>query len=698
MKSPILTLLLLLYTTAIQAQKYPSKLDSLKKVLAHLPAEGQSFAGDTLRMRVLCEMGAIIIQMQKFKLLFYAAFMILVFCPLLIAQNPYSNNFIDSSKISLMRCIKHRDSECYIKNCINISDAFLYLGKNDSSLNYLKKVQVNELISNDIKFAYYYQFGRVHNTQSLYFSALQYAYKSLFYAEKLTGSLYKAKSYTLLANIHGLLNNNKEALFWHTKALSIYNSKNLVEKYYLTINNMGNCYKRLNNFSKAIEFYQKALNYRVKTDNKFWQGVLYGNLGDTYLKKQDYKNALLFTKNALNINIIQKDTMSILIDEAQIAEALYGSGNFKDALIHAKKAEMISRGIDMVVEKIRLFNLLSEIYDAKGQYDKSLEYLKKENILKQKKYEDELEKKIAAQKLDYNLLNEKQKNENQKQIITLQSKNNNNLKIASIILLLLLLAILYFYQNQKKQNKIIKIQTEQIKEINLALEQKVVERTSELMIVNQQLLTKNEEVENALYLGKKQERDHIAGQLHDNLGGYLSAIRYSMMALDSNNLDDKEKQIFDNIKKMINNAHDEVRHLSHNIMPKDLEEQGIIFCLKKLAKQLNETGKIIFSYTGPKILKIDLKTEYELYSICLELTNNILKHSKATEGGYLIEVLDNKRYIYIYDNGIGLSSETSGFGIENLQKRLRRINAELSLITEIPNMEKKYSTVFNIII
>ena len=56
MKLILATTLLLFFTSIIHAQK-SSKLDSLKQVLAHLPAEGKSFAGDTLRVRVLCEMG-----------------------------------------------------------------------------------------------------------------------------------------------------------------------------------------------------------------------------------------------------------------------------------------------------------------------------------------------------------------------------------------------------------------------------------------------------------------------------------------------------------------------------------------------------------------------------------------------------------------------------------------------------------------
>ena len=634
--------------------------------------------------------------MKKLQLLCFTILLIFGFFSFSKAQNPYSKNFIDSSKICLKECIKQKNTDCYIKNYINISDAFLYLGKNDSSLRYLNKIRVNELLSVNANFDYYFQLGRVYSSQGLYFSALQYAYKSLFFAEKLSDNFYIAKSYTLLANINGLLNNNQEALSWHSKALPIYKSKNLFEKYYLTINNMGNCYKRLEKFSKAIELYRKALSYRLKTDNKFWQGALYSNIGDIYLKKKQYDKAIYFSNESLKISISRKDTLSIFTGKLQISDAFLQNGDISNSLKFAKDSEKISKRLDMDNEKLVLFILFSKIYEKQQKQSISLNYLKKYNDLKDKKYEDELEKKIASQKVDYELLNEKQNSENQKTTIELQTKNNNFLKGTAILLLILLILIFYFYQNQKKQNRIIYTQSDQIKENNLQLEQKVVQRTSELMVANQNLLSKNEEIENALYLGKKQERHQIAEQLHDNLGGYLSAIRYNLMALDPKKLENTEKKIFDNIKKMINTAHDEVRYLSHNIMPKDLEDEGIVFCLIKLAKQLSETGKIAFSYHGPKILKIDLKTEYELYSICLELTNNILKHSKATEGGYLVEMKEDKKTIYIFDNGIGLQDSKNGFGLENIKTKLHKINATLSFDSRLSAKFKDYSTVIKI--
>ena len=55
MKPIIATLIFSFFFHPVFSQK-PSKLDSLKNVLAHWPAEGKSFAGDTLRVRVLRKM------------------------------------------------------------------------------------------------------------------------------------------------------------------------------------------------------------------------------------------------------------------------------------------------------------------------------------------------------------------------------------------------------------------------------------------------------------------------------------------------------------------------------------------------------------------------------------------------------------------------------------------------------------------
>ena len=51
------------------------------------------------------------------------------------------------------------------------------------------------------------------------------------------------------------------------------------------------------------------------------------------------------------------------------------------------------------------------------------------------------------------------------------------------------------------------------------------------------------------------------------------------------------------------------------------------------------------------------KIEFELYSICLELTNNILKHAQATEARLVFERQNGSLHLHITDNGKGLGGK-----------------------------------------
>lgn len=52
---PILKYVFWLFMATNTFAQRSTKLDSLKKVLTSLPMEGRSYSGDTMRVRVLCE-------------------------------------------------------------------------------------------------------------------------------------------------------------------------------------------------------------------------------------------------------------------------------------------------------------------------------------------------------------------------------------------------------------------------------------------------------------------------------------------------------------------------------------------------------------------------------------------------------------------------------------------------------------------
>ena len=43
---------------------------------------------------------------------------------------------------------------------------------------------------------------------------------------------------------------------------------------------------------------------------------------------------------------------------------------------------------------------------------------------------------------------------------------------------------------------------------------------------------------------------------------------------------------------MIGSAYQEVRHISHNLMPQALEQNGLVGAFSKLCNEINESGKL----------------------------------------------------------------------------------------------------------
>jgi signal transduction histidine kinase len=217
-----------------------------------------------------------------------------------------------------------------------------------------------------------------------------------------------------------------------------------------------------------------------------------------------------------------------------------------------------------------------------------------------------------------------------------------------------------------------------------ALESKLVEvqRLSEEKQVN--LLQQNAELQAALLQGQTTERKRVAADLHDNLGTSLSALRWNLEAINSKNLNKNEQEAYRNLHFMIDKAYNEVRLLSHNLLPEDLEKQGLRAALQSFVRKINQNTSLKFTLFFPENFpRLSPKTEFELYSICLELINNILKHAQATEASVRFEVESGKLRLMLSDNGKGLfENGSTGKGLRNIAERVKSLGGTWEVKSE----------------
>ncbi|MGL4629983.1 MAG: sensor histidine kinase [Leadbetterella sp.] len=199
-----------------------------------------------------------------------------------------------------------------------------------------------------------------------------------------------------------------------------------------------------------------------------------------------------------------------------------------------------------------------------------------------------------------------------------------------------------------------------------------------LLFYYRNLKKKNKEISEAMLKGQTIERKRVAMDLHDNLGSTLSALWMSLDAMDTSRLSQNEKTVYLNLHHNLEKAYNDVRLLAHNLLPQEFEEKGLVYTLGSFVENLNASTHIKFELDiSPKDLNLPKNIEFELYSICLELGNNILKHSKAQNAKIRLIKEQRQVTLKIEDDGIGRRSEKQGGrGLKNVETRVNTIEGK----------------------
>jgi signal transduction histidine kinase len=178
-------------------------------------------------------------------------------------------------------------------------------------------------------------------------------------------------------------------------------------------------------------------------------------------------------------------------------------------------------------------------------------------------------------------------------------------------------------------------------------------------------------------------RKNIAKDLHDEIGGLLSATKLSILKLSKNvNKDKTLDQEFDISKKLIEEALVQVRSLSRELVPQTLERFGFIPALKEFISKIEVATDISFSFYHENPDRFSDAIELAVYRIVQELTNNSIKHAKCKHIRIDIRVIDNQLVMLFEDDGKGydieyqLKQTQSGLGLWNIISRISAVDGE----------------------
>lgn len=207
-----------------------------------------------------------------------------------------------------------------------------------------------------------------------------------------------------------------------------------------------------------------------------------------------------------------------------------------------------------------------------------------------------------------------------------------------------------------------------------------------VFFINRKLRKKNEEIQEALLQGQTMERKRMASELHDNISNKILGVKMRIELLENENFTEKERTNYDLTLRFIDEVYADVRLVSHNLLPEELEKYGLSVAVPNLVKKLNLIGKTQFdAQIQMNQASFPPRITYEIYSTILELVNNILKHAEAKNA--VVSIIEEEKLlkISVKDNGIGFDNKANDFdtlGLKNIRSRVESLRGSVVICNE----------------
>lgn len=481
----------------------------------------------------------------------------------------------------------------------------------------------------------YLNLGLVYNELNQYDKALYYHRKGLQLVNDESDKNVRV-NYLRLHRIHDFieLKQYDSARYYLNKEKNKFEAAANPDIFSQMYSNWGMYYLGTGKEDSALSAFTEAYRYAKESENEFRQEGMLGRIGSIYKNKKQYNTGISFYKKAFALSHKIKD----------------------------KPSEM-----NYLKNLASLYALVNNNAESVHYYQKYVHLSDSLNLSDMKKKINEIENKYQAkQKADSILVLRKN---SEMQALALNKKENQNIFIVMGAVLLLLAALL-FYLNLRNKHRL-------LKQSELLHQQEISQLEKERKLIAAQSLMK----------GQEEERSRLAKDLHDGVGGLLSGVKLSLSNMKGNVfLTEENAAAVTTIIGQLDNSINELRRVSHNMMPEALIKYGLKEALENYCENINRSGNLkarLQTYGLEQRMEQD--TEIILYRIVQELLNNVIKHAAAKQVLVQLMCEADKFTLTVEDDGKGFDADNPPFqhgaGLQNIRARAGYLNGTVDIRT-----------------
>lgn len=495
-----------------------------------------------------------------------------------------------------------------------------------------------------------YKITRQKFNEGKYDEALKISLDALTKAEQSGNSTYIAYANMKVGNMHYFLKDKKSAIKRYMVGIGIIEKEHLDTLKAEIYHNISAMYNELQNMDSTIKYSDKAI--KILKENKKYADLsqALAVLSAIYSDTKNYDKAENLINQAEYYSKLAGDENMFAFAVMKRGHLLSSQNKYKEAVEQMNTAGTIYRKYKHV-DNLMFYYRMQSVYHFKLNDGKALRYNDSFMKLKDSVFKIETAKRSA----EYMTLYQTEKKERENKLLLQENMlkqtqiDSRNRLIMGLLIGVFLIAALVAWR---------------ISAFNLRKKQKELNATKAL----------------------QKEKERIARDLHDNVGGQLSFVLYS---LDGLNEEDKHTrtQVSETINTSVKAVISNLRETIWAINDESVSVNDVSDKLKVYARNMfrNTQVNIIYNEKIENNLVLNSFAGLNTYRICQEIINNVFKHAKATEICISVTATEQVE-ITIADNGIGFETNRNfndSYGLNNIRKRAEESGITLSFQSEL---------------